>query len=49
MLNQIVLDISSVGRSTYTYKSVNCVNVYGRDVTLDFGRVLYARISVCAF
>ena len=39
MLNQIVLDISSVGRSTYTYKSVNCVNVYGRDVTLDLGRV----------
>ena len=35
MLNQIVLDISSVGRSIYTYKSVNCVNVYGRDVTLD--------------
>ena len=27
LLNQIVLDISSVGRSTYTYKSVNCVNV----------------------
>ena len=39
MLNQIVLDISSVGRSTYTYKSVNCVSVYGRDVTLDLGRV----------
>ena len=39
MLNQIVIDISSVGRSTYTYKSVNCVNVYGRDVTLDLGRV----------
>ena len=31
MLNQIVLDISSVGRSTYTYKSVNRVNVYGRE------------------
>ena len=49
MLNQIILDISSVGRTTYTismhthsytaYKSVNCVNVYGRDVTLDLGRV----------
>ena len=42
MLNQIVLDISSVGRSIYTYKSVNCVNVYGRigrDVTSDLGRV----------
>ena len=40
MLNQIVLDISSVSRSTYTHKSVNCtVNVYGRDVTLDLGRV----------
>ena len=39
MLNQIVLDISSVGRSIYTYKSVNCVNVYGRDVTTDLGRV----------
>ena len=39
MVNQIVLDISSVGRSTYTYKSVNCVNVYGGDVTLDLGRV----------
>ena len=37
--NQTVLDISSVGRSTYTYKSVNCVNVNGRDVTLDLGRV----------
>ena len=39
MLNQIVLDISSVGKSIYTYKSVNCVNVYGRDVTSDLGRV----------
>ena len=39
MLNQNVLDISSAGRSAYTYKSVNCVNVYGRDVTLDLGRV----------
>ena len=39
MLNQIVLDISCVGRSTYTYKSVNCANVYGRDVTSDLGRV----------
>ena len=39
MLNQIVVDISSVGRSTRTYKSVNCVNVNGRDVTLDLGRV----------
>ena len=39
MLNQIVLDISSVGRSIYTYKSVNCVNVYGRDVTSDLGLV----------
>ena len=37
MFNQNVFEISSVGRSTstYTYKSVNCVNVYGRDVTLD--------------
>ena len=41
MLNQNVLDISSAGRSAYTYKCVNCVNVYGRDVTLDFGRVNY--------
>ena len=32
MLNQIELDISSVGWSTYTYKSVNCVNVYGTTV-----------------
>ena len=39
MLNQTILDISCVGRSTYTYKSVNCVNVNGRDVTLDLGRV----------
>ena len=39
MFNQIVLDISSVGRSTYTYKSVNCVNVYGRDVTSELDRV----------
>ena len=39
MLNQTVLNISSDGRSTYTYKSVNCVNVNGRDVTLDLGRV----------
>ena len=53
MFNQNVFEISSVGRSTYTYKSVNCVNVYGRDVTLDFQTNLvkytYARISVCAF
>ena len=50
MLNQTILDISSVGRSTYTYKSVNCVNVNGRDVTLDLGRVYICyRISVCAF
>ena len=34
--NQNVLDTSSVGRSTYTYKSVNHVNLYGRDETLDF-------------
>ena len=39
MLNQTILDISSVGRSTYTCKSVNCVNVNGRDVTLDLGWV----------
>ena len=32
MLNQIVLDISSVGRSIYTYERVNCVNVNGRDI-----------------
>ena len=53
MFNQNVFEISSVGRSTCTYKSVNCVNVYGRDVTLDLQRNLvefiYARISVCAF
>ena len=49
MLNQIVLDISSVGRSIYTYKSVNCVNVYGRDVTQTLVEFIYARISVCAF
>ena len=36
MFNENVFDISSVGRSTYTYKSVNRVNVYGKDVTLDF-------------
>ena len=36
MLSQNVLDISSVGGSTYTYKSVNRVNVYGGDETLDF-------------
>ena len=34
-----VFEISSVGRNIFTYKSVNCVNVYGRDVTLDLGRV----------
>ena len=39
MLNQIALGISCVGRSTCTYKSVNCVNVYGRNITLDLGRV----------
>ena len=39
MLNQIVLVISPVCRSIYTYTSVNCVNVYGRDVTSDLGRV----------
>ena len=48
-----VFEISSVGRSTYTYKSVNRVNVYGRDVTLDYqtnlDEYMYARISVCAF
>ena len=53
MFNQNVFEISSVGRSTYIYKSVNCVNVYGRDVTLDFQtnlvEFIYARISVCAF
>ena len=32
MFNQNVFEISSVGRSTYTCKSVNCVSVYGRDV-----------------
>ena len=37
--NQNVFQISFVGRSTYTYKSVNCMNVYGRDVTSDLGRV----------
>ena len=31
-----LLDISSVGVTTYTYKSVNDVNVYGRDVKFDF-------------
>ena len=46
MFNQNVFEISSVRRSTHTYKSVNCVNVYGRDETLEF---IYARISVCAF
>ena len=53
MFNQNVFEISSVGRSTYTNKSVNCVNVYGRDVTSDLQTNLvefrYARISVCAF
>ena len=53
MFNQNVLEISSAGGSTYTYKSVNCVNVYGRDVTLDLQtnsvEFIYARISVCAF
>ena len=53
MLNQNVFEISSVSRSTYTYKSVNRVNVYGRDVTLDFQtnliEFIYARISVGAF
>ena len=49
MLNQNVFKISSVGRSTYTYKSVNGVNVYGRDVTSELQtnlvEFLYARIS----
>ena len=36
MFNQNVFEISSVGRSTYTYKNVNRVNVYSKDVTLDF-------------
>ena len=36
MFNQNLLDISSVGRSTYTNESVNRVNVYGGEVTLDF-------------
>ena len=53
MFNENGFEISSVGRSTYTYKSVNPVNVYGRDVTLDFqtnlAEFIYARISVCAF
>ena len=53
MFNQNVFEIASVGRSTYTYKSVNCVNVYGRDVTSDLQTNLvelrYAAISVCAF
>ena len=39
MLNQIVLNILSVDRGTYTYKSVSCVYVYGGDVTLVLGRV----------
>ena len=34
---KLVFGTSSVGRSTYTYKTVNCVNVYGRDATLDLG------------
>ena len=53
MFNQNVFEILSVGRSTYTYKSVNRVNVNGRDVTLNFQtnlvEFIYARISVCAF
>ena len=53
MFNQNVFEISSVGTSTYTYKSVNCVNFYDRDVTLDLQtnlvEFIYARISVCAF
>ena len=53
MYNHNVFEISSVGRSTYTYKSVSRVNVYGRDVTLDFQtnlvELIYARISVYAF
>ena len=53
MFNQNVFEISSVGRSTYTYKSLNCVNFYGRDVTLDLRtnlvEFIYATISVCAF
>ena len=32
MFNQNIFEISSVGRSTYTFKYVNCVNVYSRDV-----------------
>ena len=36
MFDQNILDISSVCRSTLTHKSVSRVNVYGRDVTLDF-------------
>ena len=34
--NQNVFEIPCVGRSTYTYKSVNRVSVYGRGVTVDF-------------
>ena len=53
LFNQNVFEISSVGRSTYTYEIVNCVNVYGRDVTLDFQtnlvEFIYARISVVHF
>ena len=36
MFNENVFDISSVGGTTYTYKRVNHVNVYGRDENLDF-------------
>ena len=53
MFNQNVFEISSVGRGTCTNKSVKCVNIYGRDVTLDLQtnmvEFLYARIIVCAF
>ena len=51
MFNQNVFDISSVHKSTYTHKSVNRLNVYGRDVTdqnKPGGVDIYARISVCA-
>ena len=53
MFNQNIFEISSVGRSTYTYKSVNCVNVYGRDVNFKssnkLGRVNICYNKLCAF
>ena len=36
MFNEKVFDISSVGGTRYTDKSVNHVNVYGSDVKFDF-------------